>query len=653
MKPACSVWIVAIALTLVAALPRFFELGSLGFYGDEETTALASRALAEEGIARMPSGMPYRRALPQTYLNAASVRIFGADAELAYRVPAAVFGTLTVPLLFLIARPWVGFGVAFLAALLLSVSEWHIATSREARMYAPFLLFYTAAVFLFWRWAVEKTRRTEVVGAVALLLGAVAFQKLGIMAALLVFVPLGFRGWSKQPVGLLSIVAVGAGALAWGFDRIVAAPLTQWGKTNARGTAVTQHLSDHMDSTTAQLGATLLNDPLLAAGIVIGGVFGFAITRRAIVDDVAPGAWIRAMARYALAVTAGAFTATGHLQGAVFVWFLFLLLYPYGLVALIRVGRWLWVALAGLALVSVGVTTAALGLRTGVKQLLMFPFPYSGWLLMMLSGVFALFALTVVYAAVRPLGERERLWRALAFAVLLPVLGAGILSSWGGMRYLIETYPFMLLAAATGLLAALEWFGRRTRAWSPRAAIAIGSIIVLSGVLGGHGIPQALRTARIQHGDAVNKLVFDVPVYPDHQGPGRFVAERLQANDLVVAEDVIEQIWYAGRVDYGLRDPEFFRPFHYRATDGRIRDIYANSEVAGAAEIERLRNERSRRIWVITSGETAHVRARELSAEQAGWMENIARTVTPAFVGRDGLSRVYCLNCAPVADTPG
>jgi hypothetical protein len=221
------------------------------------------------------------------------------------------------------------------------------------------------------------------------------------------------------------------------------------------------------------------------------------------------------------------------------------------------------------------------------------------------------------------------------------------------MRYMIEIYPFVLLLAAGALVAGITWIGQRAASLSGRSAVAIGAAVVLSGVLGGHGIPQAVRAATVMPGDAVDELVYDIPLYPDHREPGRFVAARLRPDDLVVAVDVIEQVWYVGRVDVGLRDPEFFRPFHYRSPDGAMRDIYANSRVGEMNDIEQLRKERTRRIWLITSGESHQLRDRELSVVQRRWLESIERTDTPVFVGRDGLSRVYCLNCDQGARAPG
>ena len=139
--------LLTLLLIIIAALPRMYQLGYLGFYGDEETTAFASRSIVEGKFPQMPSGMPYHRSLPDSWINSVSARIFGLDQEFSYRLPSAIFGILTVPLIFLIARSYVGLQIAFIAALLLSLSEWHIIISRLARMYSPFLFFYIAGCF--------------------------------------------------------------------------------------------------------------------------------------------------------------------------------------------------------------------------------------------------------------------------------------------------------------------------------------------------------------------------------------------------------------------------------------------------------------------------------------------------------------------------
>ena len=136
-------------LVLCAIFVRFVELGALGFYGDEETTAYAASSLVENGAAEMPSGMAYRRATSFTWLNGIAVSALGSENESSYRVVAASFGVFTVILLLIGLPAHVSLSVAFLSATLLTFSEWHIVISRYARMYSPFLFLYLASSLAF------------------------------------------------------------------------------------------------------------------------------------------------------------------------------------------------------------------------------------------------------------------------------------------------------------------------------------------------------------------------------------------------------------------------------------------------------------------------------------------------------------------------
>ena len=82
----------------------------------------------------MPSGMPYYRALPLTYLNAAILKVSDPGSEASYRAASAFFGAATLVILFLGARAYFGFSVAIVACCFMLLSDWHIALSREGRM---------------------------------------------------------------------------------------------------------------------------------------------------------------------------------------------------------------------------------------------------------------------------------------------------------------------------------------------------------------------------------------------------------------------------------------------------------------------------------------------------------------------------------------
>lgn len=58
------------------------------------------------------------------------------DSEAALRFPSALFGTLSIPALYLLGRAWFSGSVGALAALLLALSSGHIWHSRDARMYS-------------------------------------------------------------------------------------------------------------------------------------------------------------------------------------------------------------------------------------------------------------------------------------------------------------------------------------------------------------------------------------------------------------------------------------------------------------------------------------------------------------------------------------
>lgn len=172
-------------------------------------------------------------------------------------------------------------------------------------------------------------------------------------------------------------------------------------------------------------------------------------------------------------------------------------------------------------------------------------------------------------------------------------------------------------------------------------------LVIASGLLGGHGLPQTLRALNLKYGEDADYQILTYPYYPDHQAPGRFVKARLRPGDVVVAEDPLQQWWYVRRVDYWLRNPDNHRAFLHRGGDGLMRDNYVASAVLTPELLTRLGQRETGRVWVITSGETAFKRDYYLSAAQRAWLETLEKTQSPRFTGRDGVTQVYCLGCPP------
>ncbi len=171
--------------------------------------------------------------------------------------------------------------------------------------------------------------------------------------------------------------------------------------------------------------------------------------------------------------------------------------------------------------------------------------------------------------------------------------------------------------------------------------------IGLSGILGGHGLIQAYKAGTLEYGGRLNKAALIFPFYPDHKSPGKFVALHRKADDIVVAEDILQQQWYAGNIHYWLRkyNPDSGGIFSYTGKDGKVHDIYINSIVATPEILRSIENNRSQRVWIITSGETFYERDLYLISEQLQWLKEIESSHTPVFTGKDNITQAYCLHC--------
>lgn len=637
--------LLAVILSFLAAAPRFYGLGSLSFYGDEETTAFPARSMAQGGNAAMPSGMLYHRALPQTWLNALSAQVVGLDRELSYRVPAAFFGTLTIPIFFLMARPLVGAAAALLAALLLAFSDWHIATSREARMYAPFLFFYLAAALSLWRWSTLGKRR-DLFWAGVLSIFAISLHTLGIFLALAAAIPIAYGGWSRQSPWRLLAAAGALAATAHLYSKYVVASAFDSFKDAQRLAPPASNVS-HDNSILATLWHWSAELPALTTlGALAGAGLGIWAARRLHTADENPGALIRVSGQSLLAVSASVLACTGHLYGAAVLMLLFLLLHPLGAPTVFEKIKLPAALVSCVAAIHTVVSLGEAGFGAGLKALLFFPFPYLGYFAQMSPGAFILFVGGCIYLTLQQPSPRDHAIRACALAALIILLAIGAVSQWGGTRYLIGAYPFFLLVSAFGLIRLLE----NVQRWLPLGRFAMTSLAALttlSGVLAGHGIPQALAAARLSHGDPMPGLAVGFPRYPDHQAAGEYVRRRLEPKDSVVAEDALQQYWYVGRVEYWLRDPISHQRYLFEDEDARLRDVYVASAIATSDILDRLHRARDIRVWVITSAETAHRRDYYLDDAQRRWLSELKVSHQPVFVARDGITRVYCLHCSP------
>ncbi len=133
-------------ITLTALALRLYKIGEWSFWGDEMITVM--RALGRSGMEPLPR--------LSVSLTAAAFDMWGVS-EWSARIPAAIIGALTIPVVYFGARRMFDPSAGMLAALFLAVSIWHIYWSQNARFYSTLLFFYTLALFFF-HFGLEKDR---------------------------------------------------------------------------------------------------------------------------------------------------------------------------------------------------------------------------------------------------------------------------------------------------------------------------------------------------------------------------------------------------------------------------------------------------------------------------------------------------------------
>jgi len=594
----------AVVILLIASLlPRFYELGKIGFQKDEEYTAFAASAVADGDDAKLPSGMSYRRALPLTYLSAGSALLFGTENEFSYRLPATLIGALSPIILFLLLRSTIGGTAAFISALMLAFSEWHILLSREARMYAPFLLFYTCTAIYCWQW-IETNKRKYLMASIVFFAISVTLHQLALIAAIFLLIPLLTSSRTAVPwiraIGLFVIFIVTAKL----YPKFIVSPgYLEFSFGEAR-TQPVNYFESLYAAVLDKIPAT--NPALILLLLIIGAVAGYWLAQaRKIKTNKLDIPLLNILAYYSLAIMTGMLTFTGLIYAATLTGILFFALntglprvhlntirFPLGLLAVTAL---FWACLS----------IWQHGLHDGIKTISSFPFPYFAYFAFIAPGLLLLF----LYACVSLFMNNGSTSGGLPFSIvatIIPIFMIGSVKEWGGARYLIGAYPFLIIASSIGLVTLIKLVGNKTRWWNKRGTVILAVTITASGILGGNGIPASISAATFNYGEPNYWSALQFPDYPDHQSAGRFVSNHLQASDIVVAEDASMQKWYAGRVDFWLRDYNDARRYLYRADDGNLRDIYVNSRIVTPETLKKFNVmvTNGERIWVITSGET-------------------------------------------------
>ncbi len=205
------IWATLTAMTLGAALIRFWKVGHLGLWSDEGIVFIAANNILKTGVPYLETGLLYLRDLPHLYATAASLYLF-KDVEFALRLPSVLAGIALVPITYLLAlRLFNQKSVALLAAGLVAFHPWIFEYSRFARSYMLMLLWlYLAALFF-------QTAKISVWAKIGLFVTgflAATTHQVGQIVLVFAFVALLDKEWREKPLSfwpflgaLLGIVA--------------------------------------------------------------------------------------------------------------------------------------------------------------------------------------------------------------------------------------------------------------------------------------------------------------------------------------------------------------------------------------------------------------------------------------------------------------
>jgi hypothetical protein len=136
----------------------------------------------------------------------------------------------------------------------------------------------------------------------------------------------------------------------------------------------------------------------------------------------------------------------------------------------------------------------------------------------------------------------------------------------------------------------------------------------------------------------------DYRIYPDHKGAARYISDLdLTTDPILIAEDVLQQTYYLGNVDYWLREIDDAQRFSV-IRDGRLIDLYTATEVLGTgAELEAvLDHNHQNDIFIIGSGENFVDGKRNLRGRGIAEILDSDR-LEVVYEGRDGKTKIWKL----------
>lgn len=607
---------------------RFWGLGNVGLHGDEETMAMAVMSIVREGAPILPSGMFYPRGMTQLYLMAASVQLFG-ESEWALRLPSALCGVLVIYLAWLAGRRFLNpyWNLAFAAAVALLPSM--IVYSQTARMYIFLLAAVAACMICIFAW--ERGGRIGwLVGAVAALVFGIELQALAVTTCLLFLMPGLLQG------DLRKLLPGAAAAVIVMLSYLL---INGW---------VDSHYPVPPPEYAADLGPPLWDrsrapaDFALTFEVALWGA-GLAIAFFAIhlARAVPPRIASIAVAVLLLAGLMLQLELYYHLAGLLFI-VAAVLARRYGGPCIWRRMSIFVLGSGMLALIHFSLLASTPGsLKKIIGALVGQPSIWPYYRMVSFSEVAGVLALAALAWGLWRLMKRGR----LPDHVLLGLLGVWI--PMFVLGFFVWNMPARYAAASLlPMMVCAFAFAQEVTGWV-QTKLAAGNVTALKERplhMVAAGITCVLVVNPIAVADTVNS---GYESHPDHKGAAEFMkTQNIVDADVLIAEDVLQQTYYLGKVDYWLMSRHHARRY-VELVDGEIRDFYTGSGVISSARMleDLLREQRDNRIFVIGSGENQSDKRRGMRGDMDDVLHSSRFEVI--YQGRDGLTKVWRATGAP------
>jgi hypothetical protein len=602
--------------------------------------AMAVMHIVKDGMPILPSGMLYPRGLTQLYLMAGSVQLFG-ESEWALRLPSALCGVALIALAYLAGRRFLEprWNLAFTTAVAYQPEV--IVYTQTARMYIFMLAAIAACMVCLFAW--ERGGRIGwLIGALVALVVGLELHALSVTFAALFLLPGLLQGDRRKLV--YGIAAAGIAMLFFlGIDAWVSAQYPVPPPEYAADLGPPPWERSRVPLIHSVYFQTTLN--------LVGLAAAFCAIQAS-----------RVIPQRLASVSVAALLLAGLVSQLMLFYHVAALLFVVALVLAYRHGqatvRWRLMYFAMICALLALIHVIALAARPGsALQLLgMMVGQPSVWPYVRIAEfspvAAALVALLMMWGLYRLAVGRQApdYWLFAMLGVWLPLFAIGLFTWNAPSRYTAASLLPLLMAAFAFVQEGSDWLQRQlTTAASAQRKQWVQR-------LSSKGLPMAAATLAsvlvIDPAAAAHVINGGYAVYPDHKGAAEFIrSQHIGDEDVILAEDVLQQTSYLGAVDSWLISRMYARRYVERV-GADIRDFYTGTEVisSGSQLDEVLRSAGAGRVFVIGSGENQKDGRRSMRGPQIDAALHSSRFVE-VYRGRDGLTRVW--RAVPPTTLPG